>query len=112
MARKWHNRLVDYNGITFHSAGECRRWQELELLQAADEIKGLERQQKFELLPAFRDAQGKQHRATTLIIDFVYIEGQQAVAEDFKGAITEMWKLKAKLFLYRYSRLYELRIVK
>ena len=52
MSTKYHSRKVVWNGIQFDSAKEARRYQELLLLKRAGVILDLERQVKFELIPA------------------------------------------------------------
>jgi hypothetical protein len=42
-------------------------------------------------------------RAIKYRADFQYIEGGQIVVEDVKGRKTDVYKLKKKLFEYRYG---------
>lgn len=113
MPNKYGNRKTEVDGRIFDSRLEAARYQELLILQAAGEITALQLQPQFELLPAFVDAQGKQHRKTVYIADFIYSEGGKVVVEDVKSSATKtaVFKIKLKLFQYKYSRLYELRIV-
>ncbi len=101
-------------GITFASLAEGARYVELKLLEQAGAIVGLTCQPKHELLPSFRDAQGNYHRAIYYVADFQYSENGKVVIEDVKGGRatqTAVFKIKMKLFLYKYSRLYEFRII-
>ena len=51
---KYNNRKVKVGGEVFDSRKEYDRWRELCLLQKAGKITDLERQVKFELIPAQR----------------------------------------------------------
>lgn len=104
----------------FDSEKESRRWQELLLMQKAGAISHLERQVKFELIPAQREPdrtgerggtiRGKTiERAVTYIADFVYYDKatNKTIVEDVKGyRDSEAYKLyviKRKLMLWRYG---------
>ena len=91
MPSKYHNKPTIYKGMRFDSQGECRRYQELELLEKAGEIKSLQRQVSFTLT-----VNGK--KICIYKPDFVYFENGERIVEDFKGVITDVFKLKAKLF--------------
>lgn len=108
--RKYNNKKVTIDNITFDSIGESRRYQELKLLERAGEISDLQLQPKFELQPTFKK-NGKTHRAITYTADFQYVENGQTVIEDFKGFETKDFKMRKKMFEYKYSDL-ELRIVR
>lgn len=109
---KYNARKTTVDGIVFDSGDEALRYNQLKLLQAAGEIAGLELQPEFELQPAFTDAAGKRQRAITYRADFAYTEPDGTrVVEDVKGVETAVFKLKKKLFLFRYRDL-ELRIVR
>ena len=95
---KYGNVPVVVDGLRFHSKGEARRWQELELLQSQQLICELKRQVVYYL-----SAQIK------ICADFAYYErtthGWCPVTEDFKGGpLTQVFKLKAKLFEAKYGR--------
>lgn len=95
----------------FDSVLEAKRYKQLALLEKAGEIKNLQLQVKFELQEAF--SKNKKHfRAITYIADFMYFDNRsrQIVVEDTKGMKTDVFKIKQKLFEYRYPNL-ELRIV-
>ena len=49
---KYYNQKTTINGIVFDSRKEARRWTELTLLLKAGQIKDLQRQVKFVLIPA------------------------------------------------------------
>lgn len=93
---KYDNKRVVVDGIRFDSKREAARWQELKLLERAGEIKGLERQVEYELIP-------KQpgERAVKYIADFRYIDHDgKTVVEDTKGVKTPVYILKRKLLLW------------
>lgn len=101
--------LVD--GIVFDSRMEAARYTELRLLEQAGQIEGLTRQPEYLLLPGFTDAAGKRHRAIKHIADFSYFENGRLIVEDVKGVETAVWKLKHKMFLWRYPHI-EYKVVK
>ena len=103
---KYQNKKIVRDGITFDSMKEYRRWVELSLLQRAGTIQELERQVKFQLLPAqYEKSDGKKRgkcleRAVNYVADFVYIEDGVKVVEDTKGFKTKDYILKRKMMLY------------
>ena len=104
MQSKFHNRKTFYKGVVYDSKKEAKRAYELEMLQRAGAICHLERQRRFELQQSFNLC-GTTIRAITYIADFYYYDNQkkQWVVEDTKGFRTDVYKLKKKLFLYKYS---------
>lgn len=97
---KYHNKKLTVDGQTFDSGKEYRRFRELCLLERAGQIAGLQRQVKFELLPAQRIDGKVVERACSYVADFVYTEDGQQVVEDAKGMRTQEYRLKRKLMLY------------
>lgn len=106
MSNKYFNKKTFYNGKIYDSRKEAKRAFELELLQKAGYISNLEKQKKFELQPSFK-AQGKTERAITYIADFYYFDNKEHiwVAEDTKGFRTEIYRIKRKMFLYKYPEI-------
>lgn len=107
--RKYHNTKTVADGIKFDSKLEAERYAQLKILERAGVIKGLELQPSFELLPSFRK-NGKTWRKTVYKADFRYIlaDGDRIIIEDVKGStavITDVFRLKQKLFEYRYPEL-------
>lgn len=97
---KYKNNVVVRNGEKFDSAKEARRYGELVLLQRAKVISDLQRQVKFELIPA-QKVNGKMvERACTYVADFVYVENGEKVVEDTKGFRTKDYIIKRKLMLH------------
>ncbi len=107
---KYGNKKAIVDNHLFSSIGESRRYQELKLLERAGEISDLQLQPKFELQPKFKK-NGKTHRAITYTADFQYIEDGKVIIEDFKGFETRDFKMRKKMFEYKYPDL-ELRIVR
>lgn len=94
---------TEVDGITFDSRREAHRYKELKLLERAGAINSLELQKEFELQPSFHK-NGKTYRAIKYVADFAYydVETKEYVIEDSKGMRTDVYKLKKKLFEYRY----------
>ncbi len=107
---KYKNKKQAYDGHTFDSIAELRRYKELLILVRAGTISGLTLQPSYELQPAFK-AGGKTVRAIHYIADFQYSERGRTVVEDVKGVRTKEFNLKEKLFRFRYPGI-DLRIVK
>lgn len=104
--RKYHNTKTVADGIRFDSKLEAERYEQLKILERAGVIMGLELQPSFELLPSFRK-NGKTWRRTVYKADFKYIlcENDITIIEDVKGSeavITDVFRLKQKLFEYKY----------
>jgi hypothetical protein len=102
-ANKYGAQRVEVDGIVFDSKKEARRYRQLKVLAQMGLISDLKLQPVFELQPAFTDAAGVRHLAITYRADFQYTEDGRLVIEDAKGVETEVFKLKKKLFLYRYE---------
>ena len=96
---KYNNSKTVVDGITFDSKKEAKRYTVLRSLQEGGYIKDLALQVPFELVP-----KGNGERAVKYIADFTYydVEKNINVVEDVKGFKTDVYKLKRKLFKYRY----------
>lgn len=112
---KYHSKKVTYNGMTFASKKEARRYKELALLEKAGQIENLRCQVKFELLPSYiekyprysektgkrlKDGTRTIEKGVNYIADFVYTENGQQVVEDTKGMRTTEYIIKRKLMLW------------
>lgn len=110
---KYNNSKTIVDGIEFSSKKEAKRYTELKWLEAAGELYDLERQVRFELIPAQREPdttgpkggiiKGKViERKVEYIADFVYkrTETDEMVVEDTKGIRTKDYVIKRKLMLY------------
>lgn len=108
---KYNATKTTVDGIKFDSIGESRRYSELKLLERAGAISELELQPRFELQPSFKK-NGKTIRAITYTADFKYINNKgKIVIEDFKGFETRDFKIRKKMFEYRYPEL-SLKVIK
>lgn len=107
---KYKNKKVQIDMYVFDSIAESRRYKELALLEKAGEIENLQLQPKFLLQESFKK-NGKTYRKIEYIADFMYEEKEKIIVEDVKGKETEAFKLKHKLFEYKYPEL-ELKIIK
>ena len=97
---KYRSKKVTVNGITFDSKKEATRYQELLLLERAGQIRGLERQVKFELIPSQKINGKVVERACSYIADFVYYDSENNyIVEDTKGFRTSDYIIKRKLML-------------
>lgn len=101
---KYGNKKVQIDRYVFDSQLEGRRYRELALLEKAGEIKNLRLQVPFLLQESFRK-DGKTYRKIEYIADFVYEEKGQTIVEDTKGMKTDVFKIKQKLFEYKYPNL-------
>lgn len=77
---------------------------ELKLLENGGVIEGLELQPRFLLQSSFR-YNGKTERKIEYVADFRYrVKGEKIdTVEDVKGFKTDVYKLKRKLFLFKYG---------
>ena len=107
---KYRNKKTQVDMYVFDSIAESRRYKELALLQKEGEIRNLELQPRFLLQNSFKK-NGKTYRKIEYIADFQYIEKGKIIIEDVKVKETEVFKLKRKLFEYRYPD-FELKIIK
>lgn len=93
---KYKNTKIQYDGITFDSKKEKDRYIELKLLERAGEIKDLELQKVFVLVPAVK-LNGRTKPAVKYLSDFSYVQVKdgQTIVEDVKSPVTR------KLAVYR-----------
>ena len=102
---KYRNKKIIIDEITFDSTKEGKRYLELKQKEKLGEISDLVLQMKFELLPKYK-INGKTIRAISYVADFVYKENGNEVIEDVKASKkfqTDVYKLKKKLFEYKYK---------
>lgn len=102
---KYHAQKTEVNGIKFDSKKESHDWRQLCMLEASGGISNLRRQVTFELQPKFTNNQGVNIRAINYVADFVYEKDGKTYVQDSKGGKatqTDVFKLKRKLFEYKY----------
>ena len=122
---KYGNRKAVIDGITFDSRKEANRFLELRMLERAGKINALERQVKYVLIPAQREASFEVYKSgpnkgrrkpgkvveheCSYVADFVYTQDGETVVEDVKGyrdpssAAYAKFVIKRKLMLERYG---------
>lgn len=102
---KYSNKKVTIDGETFDSKKEHRRYCELKLLERAGEIRSLERQVKFVLIPSQRIDGRVAERECAYIADFKYQDAHtgELIVEDTKGVRTKDYIIKRKLMLSVYN---------
>lgn len=100
---KYHNKKTVAYGKLFDSKKEAMRYVQLRRMQDAGEIKELETQVPFLLVPAMK-VNGKTWRDAKYIADFTYTTKDGAyVVEDAKGMRTDVYRLKKKLMYFLYK---------
>nr|UVX77875.1 MAG: Protein of unknown function (DUF1064) [Bacteriophage sp.] len=99
---KYHAKKTCVDGITFDSRKEADRYLVLKGMEEDGSIENLRRQVRYELVPAF-DVDGRHYRPVFYVADFVYVADGKTVVEDVKGVMTDVYKLKSKLFARRYD---------
>lgn len=103
---KYKAKKAVVDGIVFDSRKEAKRYTELKKLEEKGIIRDLSLQVQFELLPSFViviDGKKKKRRPITYIADFVYYRDDEKVIEDVKGLRTPVYKIKKKLFEYKFK---------
>lgn len=92
---KYNNQKTLIDGAWFDSKKEAKRYQDLVLMQKAKLIRGLKRQQSFELVEGIK-----------YIADFTYFDdtkGGEFIIEDVKGFKTDVYKIKKKLMKHFHN---------
>ena len=105
---KYKNRKVIHEGIKFDSIREKNYYIQLCMLKRAskveDRVVDIQLQPEFELQPAYKKGKRKV-RAIKYRADFwvMYADGYVKII-DVKGIRTSVYRLKKKLFEYKYPR--------
>jgi hypothetical protein len=103
------------DGTLFASKKEMERWDYLLKLQQAGEISDLQQQIPFVIFESFYTAQYGKVNEIVYVSDFVYtnisyrkgLEGKSIVEDSKSGPTrTKEYKIKRKLFLYKYPDYY------
>lgn len=100
---KYGNKKTCYDGITFDSKLECLFY--IDLLEAikSNKIKRFELQPQFVLQDKF-EKNGKKYRPILYKADFrIFFNDGTSCIIDCKGMETIEFKLKKKLFVYKYD---------
>lgn len=103
---KYKNKKIYYDGIYFDSKLEKARYIQLKILEKAKEIKELRRQVTYVIQPSYKK-NNKTIRSINYIADFVYydLRKNKTIIEDTKGFKNEVYKIKKKIFEYKYPDL-------
>ena len=109
--QKYGNAKVIVDGIKFDSKLEAKTYQDLQYLVKAKKIEGLELQKTFVLQPSFK-CNGKTERAITYKADFYYKQDGKEYCIDAKGFRTEVFKIKRKMFLFKYPHIVFIEVTK
>lgn len=102
------------DGTLFASLTEMNRWDYLLKTQLEGLIKDLRRQVAYPLQEGFIHRQWGEVQPLTYVADFAYINisfhrgiGERLCVEDSKGGyLTDIYKIKRKLFLHRYGEIF------
>jgi hypothetical protein len=109
VTNKYNNKKVTIDGIEFDSKIEARYYEHLKELEKQGVVSEFLLQKKYLLLEGF-DKNGKRIRPIHYIADFEvhYADGTIEVV-DIKGFETPDFRIKKKLFEYRYP--FELKLI-
>ena len=102
---KYNAKKVTIDGITFASKSEGRYYQHLLGLMESGVVESFEMQKPYTLLDKFPHPKtGKTIRAIKYVPDFevIYTDGRVEVV-DIKGMQTDVFRMKCKLFMFRYQ---------
>ena len=101
---KYYSKKVKIDGHTFDSKREAEYFQILKVLELSGKIKDLELQKEFVLQEKFKLGK-KTIRPITYRADFTYIstEDNKLHIIDVKGYRTDVYRLKKKMFEYKYG---------
>ncbi|MDU4209175.1 MAG: DUF1064 domain-containing protein [Finegoldia magna] len=110
---KYKAKKTTVDGIKFDSKREANRYCELKLLEKAKEIRNLVLQPRFLLQDEFFDKNEVKHKKIEYVADFMYIDKcGKTIVEDVKGVLTDVYKLKKKMFLKIYDEYYDFREIR
>lgn len=103
---KYKAKATTVDNIRFASQKEANYYLELKIAKRAKAIKDFSLQPEYELQPKYKK-RGKVVRAIKYKADFLIIEndGTETIV-DCKGFLTPVYKLKKKLFEYKYPDLF------
>ena len=117
--KKYKNKKVEYDGLTFDSTKEFKRYMFLKEQEDRGVISGLERQIKYELIPPIKEDYVEHLKtkdkiktrtlqlAITYTCDFQYYKNGEIVTEDVKASadfLDPCFRLKEKLFRWKFNR--------
>lgn len=104
---KYWSKITKVDNIDFDSTKEAKRYNDLKLLEKVWEISHLKLQPKFLLQESFK-YDWKTEKRISYIADFSYCDIHwNVIIEDVKGFKTDIYKIKRKLFLFKYWNIYK-----
>ena len=107
---KYNNKKVAIDGIVFDSKNEALYYEALKDMKAKGLIKDFELQPEFILQEGFEKDE-KKYRAIKYTADFrVLTNNDYSYIVDVKGMLTTEFKIKMKLFNYKYPDI-ELKLI-
>lgn len=107
---KYNNKKTVVDDIVFDSRDESLYYEALKNMKEKGLIKDFELQPKYLLQEGFVK-NGKKYRAITYIADFKVINNNNSFyVVDIKGMLTTEFKIKMKLFNYKYPDI-ELKLI-
>ena len=110
---KYNAKKITIDGHDFPSKREAERYCELKLFLKAGLIRNLELQPRFLLQDEFFDKNEIKHKKIEYVADCMYIDKcGKTIVEDVKGVLTDVYKIKKKMFLKKYDDQYEFREIR
>ena len=91
---KYNAKKTVVGDIKFDSKKEANRWIELQLLERAGEISGLQRQVKIDLMGQHGPLLTRTGRKMRFTVDFAYTEKGAVIHEDVKGYATRDYEVR------------------
>lgn len=99
---KYGSKTTELDGYKFDSLAECRRYQDLRIMERNGDISNLVVHPRFILQEPFTHNHIRE-RAIAYEADFSYYEKEgRKIIEDVKGFKTKEYQVKRKLFLFKY----------
>ena len=103
---KYGNEKTVVDGIKFDSKLEAEYYQLLKFKKAQGHIQDFKLQPRYTLQETFKRDE-KTYRSITYVADFEIIQNDgSVVVADCKGMMTDVFKIKAKIFTKLYGKLY------
>jgi len=102
---KYGNKKVKMDGYTFDSKRESLYYLKYKIQQIDGKITKLTLQPSYVLQDKFKDRDGVSHRKISYVADFRFTENGQTIVVDVKGFLTDVYKMKKKMFLFKYPEI-------
>lgn len=102
---KYGNKKTKIDGYTFDSKRESMYYLKYKRQLIDGKITELTLQPSFLLQDKFKDRKGVSHRAIKYVSDFKFVENGKIVVVDVKGHLTDVYKMKKKMFLFKYPNI-------